>query len=540
MQVRPPDVLSPQQQHMMMQQQQQHGPIAVPVPTPATAAMSFQSIFYRKPQEAPGRLGSGSQGIDGMQRIILAIESGIPSEVDWAISELLQLSFKSPNHLHLKHMPDLVVLLLEKLHSLLNQWSSADTVTHDLSNRQKCLELLLAIRNMALDPENAYVLANVPDFVELVESRLKLAFGKSTSITNGDLQLEASSTEQQELGNYLLELVESLSPHLTPSGLDDTVLSTVIRIAMTSSDRALILSSLHTLTRLAVHEPQNLIGQLPEKLMTRILRFLLVVDDEPLLSAALDVLYQFSLRISNVTKLLETKNQFASEILTHHLIRLLSFGFSYPKLKYTELPRVSNRESPPQLGPEVLEQLAELEEPLRATTWIRCTYESDPSGEVTQVSLWRAYETQFTEKSRSTHRLLPAVDFIKNVTTAIPRSAAMVVQKPDGTQKFIIKGIRRRELAISPEQFEEELVWREAEAKRRRAEQQQEEAQHAEPSNIGVSAALVLQNIACSRLGRPLLKGCDRQLTEVISLNPALAIYIEFLLDTIYSVGDLG
>lgn len=536
---------------MMMQQQQ--GPISIPVATPVTAGGSFQNIFYSRPRDSGNRLGSGNVGVEGMQRIILALECEISSEVDWAISEILQLSNKSPNHLHLKHMPDLVDLLLSKLQLYLGQWDTSlrsnSNVSHGLLDnspsaganrdammRQKCLELLLAIRNMALDPENAFVLANMPELIQLVENRLSTVFSASGSESSTMSEFRASSTEEQELSKYLLELVESLSPHITPVSLDDVVYSTVIKVASTTSDRAHLLSALHTLTRLAVHEPQNLVGKLPEKLITRILRLLLVVDDEPLLSAVLDVLYQFSLRIPNVTKLLEGGNQFACEVLTHHLIRLLSYGFPQPELKYADLPRVSDRESPPELTPDILEELVELEEPLRATTWIRCTYEDDPHGEVTQVSLWRAYENQFLEQSRAGWRLLPAVDFIKNVTTAIPRSAAMVVHKPDGNQKFIIKGIRRRELAITPAQFAEEQIIREAEDKKLYAQQRSQ----AEPSSIGVSAALVLQNIACSRIGRPLLKGCDHQLTEVMSLNPGLAIYIEFLLDTIYSVGDLG
>lgn len=41
-------------------------------------------------------------------------------------------------------------------------------------------------------------------------------------------------------------------------------------------------------------------------------------------------------------------------------------------------------------------------------------------------------------------KLLPAVDFIKNVSNAFPNSSAMVLNLPSGQRKFIIKGIEPR------------------------------------------------------------------------------------------------
>ncbi|KAK7679303.1 hypothetical protein QCA50_017690 [Cerrena zonata] len=119
-----------------------------------------------------------------------------------------------------------------------------------------------------------------------------------------------------------------------------------------------------------------------------------------------------------------------------------------------------------------------LPEPLRATTWLRCCYEPyyPPSeaasninetsevapGEVTQISLWKAYETQFEEiwknDSKLDHAsLLAAVEFIKNVTSAFPESETMVVNIPSADpskpakKKFVIKGIQPRQFPVSIE-----------------------------------------------------------------------------------------
>ncbi|KAK6460913.1 chromatin remodeling protein [Scheffersomyces coipomensis] len=147
----------------------------------------------------------------------------------------------------------------------------------------------------------------------------------------------------------------------------------------------------------------------------------------------------------------------------------------------------------PELTPDLYSIIVRFPEPLRATSWLRCCYEpfaggiinsnsttpNDPAtnqvipGEVTQISLWKAYENQFEEIwDTSNDRvlnpeykpLLPAVDFIKNVSRAFPNSEAMVVnlesnggdtpelqQQQQPKKKFIIKGIQPRQFAVSIE-----------------------------------------------------------------------------------------
>lgn len=77
---------------------------------------------------------------------------------------------------------------------------------------------------------------------------------------------------------------------------------------------------------------------------------------------------------------------------------------------------------------------------------MRCCFEEDPDAEITQIALWQAYQTRFTEFT--THgagrALLPAADFIKNVSVAFGKASAMVISQ-QGQSKFIIKGIRSRE-----------------------------------------------------------------------------------------------
>lgn len=135
----------------------------------------------------------------------------------------------------------------------------------------------------------------------------------------------------------------------------------------------------------------------------------------------------------------------------------------------------------PQLPADLYEVILNFPEPLRASTWLRCCYEPffnehyDDSllekndkiipGEVTQISLWKAYEKQFEniwkhDKVNELPPLLPAVDFIKNVSNAFPNSEAMVVvlnnqeesyqeQPPPPKKKFIIRGIQPRQFVVN-------------------------------------------------------------------------------------------
>lgn len=81
---------------------------------------------------------------------------------------------------------------------------------------------------------------------------------------------------------------------------------------------------------------------------------------------------------------------------------------------------------------------------------MRVCFEEDADGDVTQIALWKAYESRFEEFVRQGKKLLAAADFIKNVTMAFRNAAAMVVTSPQGgQQKFIIKGIRPREVPLS-------------------------------------------------------------------------------------------
>lgn len=516
------------------------GPIALSVATPANNPQAFPSLTYRRPvgygaQVAGGAFGggggggggpgpgpgpgpgaasfgSGVRGVDHLTRINMALQTQLDSEVEWALGSLLELSFQNPEIIQFKLQLKLLRNVLERIITAnLLQMKSSDAVNaldDEYNSTQKGLEALLIIRNASLDPENGQVLAHNPTCLDIVVRGLNMP----------------SKPFYSEFRSYCLDIAESISFHLTPDSRDDALFITIVNTVSQFEDRGLIIPALRCLARLVIRDERNLVESIPNEIIEKLLRFLLV-DDEELISAVLDFFYQYTSNSQNVARLL-TNNAFSTQICSNHLVRLLSYKIELPKLEFIRLPRRTKKPvptGPPKLSGPILDELLEFSEPDRATQWIRTCFEEDPNGEVTQISLWEAYKSQFEAMARMGKLLLPAVDFIKNVASAFRSSAAMVVYPPDGKKRFIIKGIRPREYPIPPSVLNAPPAPPPPVHIKRR-----------EPSSLGVTATLVLQNIARSEAGKALLQNEVDLLLEAACVNPTIPSHIDKLLSLLY------
>ncbi|KAK9451692.1 uncharacterized protein V1518DRAFT_409270 [Limtongia smithiae] len=392
-----------------------------------------------------------------MNRVALAIRSNIPDEMDWALQSLVRMSFDSPDDLSFTKYPSLAPALLEKLGAV-DQFASIDacilrledgTVIEETDDDMglglgsqsvvrkrldKVLEAALVLRNATINPDNARVLSML--------KVCQVALIKCLSLPERPSLVE--------LRQYALDITESVAFFLRPTSSEDTLFQILIGY-LDSDDRGVLIAAMRAVARLVISVELNLLQSINPKLISRI-SALILLDDEELLTVCLDFLYQYTSNSDNI-ELTADKIDWRDPI--QQLIRLLLFqAREWPSVDRPIVPQpFANRQPPPQTPPllplDLITELLQFPEPDRAIRWMRVCFEEDEEADVTQITLWKAYESCFEDYARQGKKLLPAADFIKNVTMAFRQAAAMVVTTPNGQQKFIIKGIRPRQMPLS-------------------------------------------------------------------------------------------
>ncbi|KAH8154160.1 uncharacterized protein LAJ45_01928 [Morchella importuna] len=420
-----------------------NAPIGMPVPTPRNAPHEFITQKRKAEQYAAttnmARFGVGHTGPSNMTRIAMGLKSGLPEEVDFALSQLVKTSYEAGDDLRAEQFPGLAEALYDKLQSVtrlmkLHSLNGSEEVLEDpafTKQLEKVNEAALILRNMSFQVDNARYF-----------SRLKNA----RSIIVAGLNLP-NQTCFMELKHYILDMVESMATHLVLSTHDN--MFEALHVNLLSDDRGLLLGSLKSICRFVMgRDESNRLGEIGMDAINRI-RNLLMLEDEDLVSACLDFLYQYTTNEENVEKLMQPPDGIE---LIKQLMRLLLYqaipGEQTVWLK-TRIPRPSPPREIPNLPQEIVNDLLTYMEPERATKWMRCCFEEDPNSDITQIALWQAYQARFNDYVPAGRNLLPAAEFIKNVSIAFSVASAMVLTLPTGGQKFIIKGIRARETPMS-------------------------------------------------------------------------------------------
>ncbi|PWW80773.1 hypothetical protein C7212DRAFT_355810 [Tuber magnatum] len=419
-----------------------NAPIGRPVATPRNVPHEFVNHKRRAAEvliSNPNRHGAGHQGATPMVRISMGLKSGIPSEVDYALSQLVRISFESGDDLRAETYPGLSEALFEKLATI---QSLADTrypegtgeLLEDskfVKQLEKINEAALVLRNMSLQPDNARYFSRLKNGRQIIVTCMNLP-GQSCFI---------------ELKHYILDMVEAMAIHLSLA-IDDDLFPT-LHANLLSDDRGLVLGSLRAICRLVMgHDEANCIGQIDKRAIDRI-KALIMLEDEDLVSACLDFLYQYTTNEENVEKLIQPPDGIEivkqlTRLLLHQAVPgdqvVFLTGSLKPVVKATAIPN---------LPQEIVNDLLSYTEPDRAAKWMRCCFEEDQSADITQIALWQAYQARFTEYVAAGRPLLPAAEFIKNVSVAFNNASAMVLPIAGGGQKFIIKGIKPRETPMS-------------------------------------------------------------------------------------------
>lgn len=460
--------------------------------------------------------GNGHMGVGSLDRVIMSLESGIDSEISYALSTLSYYSCNEPKILVIPSYPlighELINHFMKPYLLIANDAKNfKDIDSKMLSNS---VESLLSLRNATQDLCNQQWLCQIASFRRNALIALKFFNGWFFTKAYEKLYLLLQYDDLfRELFNYLLDVLDALTCFFVESPLSDPLFAQLLIVLVSTDDKYVlttVIKCIHHQLFLGgadaispkdamLTNADNCIDAITNEHLQVIVRLLFVNDDE-LNSAALGFIKQYlfseavhpnyrsSVKKSQLHRLQKLVQAVGMKTNLHILLKQL------PQLIVAKLPLVEPREDSvltvplqlakrlfpgvptvaPSLPPKLYDVIITFPEPLRATTWLRCCYASANAtqnnapadsqdgvpGEVTQISLWKAYEKQFEAiwKDRlnpNWPNLLPAVDFIKNVSSAFPNSEAMVVSMPatDITQpakkKFIIKGIQPREHPVN-------------------------------------------------------------------------------------------
>lgn len=413
------------------------------------------------------------------ERCLLALRSGIPAEQAYCLFHLVKISYERGDKYKFSQFPGLMEGLTEFALEVGNLFYDVNwTVSNDpeygdgsigeldgingssdileriaqlkLKDVQDNLqsaeftdrltlihEAVLTIRNMSMLGENAWFLSEYPTLKDLLCILLHLP----------ELDLVV------EIKHSALDIAEQITPWLMLDS-DDPLYQTLLA-QLRSSDRGFILTALRAIGRISMSLTEtNKLSGVPPDILQRLMDWLLLNDDE-LMDACLDFLYQYTAVVANMDTLLQATNV---EHLVMQLVRLLSHGakrvvrelvvdeaqvvFDPPSENVIPIPR------------DLLERLLAMEEPERCYTWIRCFFEEDPESQITQIAIWQAYNAAFLEPLKRKNRpMINAAEFIRNINTVYQTAGAQIVkgEGPQEQQKFVIRGIRPRPSPINPE-----------------------------------------------------------------------------------------
>ncbi|AET39631.1 Rsc9p Ecym_4600 [Eremothecium cymbalariae DBVPG len=406
-------------------------------------------------------LPSGSMiGVDDITRMKMALMSGVNEEVTWSLKKYLVYSNKAPYMVSLKMNKDLVDIFntfVVAMAPILGRFEWP-LVEADFYQFEKGLNAILILRNLAQDSDSTQVLATNDTLKSFLLCVLHWCnkFHQSKHV-----MYQENASLFMELINYVLDLLEAISSYIAPAKKDDPFFQNLVSILRITNDRYQVISILRSLSRLLVRskaDQESAADNLDDEILNEIVSYLLVDCDNELVMASLDFLYQYILPGNErITTLLSNPER--NSVLTTILPSLLTYNVELPDYDYLSKVEIKlvRRVKPkppthvPTLQPDLFQKLLELNEPMRSTAWLRCCFESAAESEVTQISLWKSYEHIFSEPvKQSGRRLLPAVEFIKNVSNAFMGAAAMVVTDSVTAQKrFVIKGIQPKLKAIS-------------------------------------------------------------------------------------------
>ncbi|KAL8686476.1 MAG: hypothetical protein Q9224_005437, partial [Gallowayella concinna] len=421
--------------------------------------------------------GSGFDGPNIYVRTLQALKSGIPGEIRYALHHLVKISHERGDKFRFEAFPGMAEALIEYIMGITSEYYaihwritydeniSSDNVIDALNGTPNLVEKMQRAKRVDFADElwNEETLVHFENVMQAGLATRNLLhmeenaqyLVKETNLARDMLTIIPNLPQDYrltELRHYIWDIAECLVPYWTlpnpPSS--DPLYQLLLNELQESADRGAIIACLRTLCRFSMNlTVNNNISRVPLTTILKIVDWCLLQDEE-LVAAALDFLYQYTASPLNVALLLynHTATECPLASLLGRMSSLLHHGETEVQTKVIlqqAVPEIP-ASTLPNVPADLLQRLLQMDEPERSNVWLKCVFEEHKDSEITQIALWTAYQSRFLQYSNqnlpNATGLLPAAEFIKNVSVIFESATAQVV---NGVQnKFIIKGIRPR------------------------------------------------------------------------------------------------
>ncbi|KAI5308942.1 Chromatin structure-remodeling complex protein rsc9, partial [Ascosphaera atra] len=467
----------------------------VPVDTPANSRGRFSEVA-----KARGAKNGYSREFDPLDysalpektpriydHCIKALESGVPTEVEFALHHLVIISDERGDKFRFCDFPNLAESLIEAAWELsflvhgvsfeveyeplsedderlnvldgcyetprlvekirtLNEREAKERGSSGLelepvglSRYERIVkEAVLTFRNMCTLEENAGWVSEIAVFKDLLVYVLNIP--------------EKARSRYVEVVNNVLETAEMVCPFWTFKSDDPAIpgLLDLIKQGHDSGnggtgDRTQLLLALRifVLWGMEREDQKKELVIMKEGMTDAVLRALsdytLLEQDRELLSTTLDFLYQYTAQPGNVAHLVTSLAPMLPITLVPRLTNLLLFEAD-PILD----ERVDQEEllAPPpndipDVPPSLHAELVRLPEPERCSTWLKTCFTEDEGCEVTQLALWHAYQRTFQHVNQQYHQYHQQQSATPTTTPGTPMSGPMRGMTPQQQQQHL-------------------------------------------------------------------------------------------------------
>lgn len=190
--------------------------------------------------------GTGHPGVDMLDRIMMGLKSGIPSEIEWSINCLYQQSFMAPGPIDLEKNEYLGRKIIEYFVAPFKALMKGEEITNE--SMILSANCALSIRNLIQDLTNQQWYSQIYEFkqdlVEVLEFLINWFYTKKST------KLLSFNDQFMEIFYHLIDILDTLTCYYINNSKDDLLFNQLLNVSTKLTDKYLIIETLSCLTHL--------------------------------------------------------------------------------------------------------------------------------------------------------------------------------------------------------------------------------------------------------------------------------------------------